>query len=146
MDTPTLAQQLVSFMAPFLPYLLKGGKLAAKKAFETLGEQFSEESWEQAERLWNKLRPRVETKPAAREAAQDVAANPNDTDAQAALRLQLKKLLAEDSALAVEIARLLRQTGATGTVVTAMGNRSVAIGGDASGSTIITGDENKLNP
>ncbi len=54
----------------------------------------------------------------------------------------LKKLLPEDPALAAEAARLLA-SAAPGGNVTASGERSVAIGGDASGSVIITGDNNK---
>ncbi|MDN5271213.1 hypothetical protein QTO31_04445 [Chloroflexus sp. MS-CIW-1] len=82
----------------------------------------------------------MEARPAALEAAQDAAAHPDDEDALAALRLQLKKLLAEDDSLAQELARLLPQSGPAGQTVIASGNRSVAIGGNASGNVIITGD------
>lgn len=33
-DIAQLAAQTAAFLAPFLPYLMKGGKIAAKKAFE----------------------------------------------------------------------------------------------------------------
>jgi hypothetical protein len=82
----------------------------------------------------------VEAKPAALEAAQDAATHPDDEDTLAALRLQLKKLLAEDEALAQELARLLPRSGPAGQTVIASGDRSVAIGGNASGNVIITGD------
>lgn len=142
MDVQALAQQLVTFLSPFLPYLLKAGE----KAIEKVGEKFGEAAWEKAQALWDKLHPKIEAKPAAQEAAADVAQNPQDEDAQAALRLQLKKLLAEDTALAEEVARLLAGVDAgRGNTVIASGNRSVAIGGSVSGSTIITGDKNKLN-
>ena len=95
--------------------------------------------------LWDKLRPKVETRPAALEAIQDAADHPDDEDALAALRLQLKKLLAEDEALAKELAHLLAQARPAGQTVTASGNRSVAIGGSVSGSVIVTGDRNKIN-
>jgi len=68
----------------------------------------------------------------------------SDEDALAALRLQLKKLLEADAALAQELARLLEQARASGQTVIAGGNRSVAIGGDASGSVIVTGDRNRV--
>jgi len=42
--------------------------------------------------------------------------------------------------LAQELARLLPQSGPAGQTVIASGNRSVAIGGNASGNVIITGD------
>lgn len=103
MDVTVLVKDVIPFLAPFLPYLLKAGEKAAEEAGEKLGEA----SWERAKALWGRLRPKVEAKPAALEAAQDVAAQPDDEDAQAALRRQLKKLLAEDQALAAEVARLM---------------------------------------
>lgn len=86
----------------------------------------------------------MEAQPAALEAAQDAAAQPDDEDAQAALRRQLKKLLAADEALAAEVTRLWEETKAAGVTVSATGQRSVAIGGSVSGSIIITGDRNRV--
>lgn len=137
MDPQTLAQQIVPFLASFLPYLLKAGE----KAIEKAGEKSGEAAWEKAQALWGKLRPKIEARPAAQEAAADVAQNPQDEDAQTALRLQLKKLLAEDAALAEEVARLWSEAQAAGVTVTAAGDRSAAIGGSVSGSTINTGDQ-----
>jgi predicted NACHT family NTPase len=142
---PQLPAQLVQLLALHLPYLLKGLKLAGQEAAGKLGEQASEQAFEQAKALWDKLRPKIEARLAALEAAQDAAAHPDDEDALAALRLQLKKLLAEDQALAQELARLLPQSGPAGQTVIASGDRSVAIGGSVSGSVIVTGDHNKIN-
>jgi len=142
---PQLPAQLMQLLAPFLPYLLKGVKLAGQEAAKALGEKAGEQGFEQAKALWEKLHPKVEARPAALEAAQDAAAHPDDEDALAALRLQLKKLLAEDPALAQELARLLPQSGPAGQTVIASGDRSVAIGGSVSGSVIVTGDRNKIN-
>jgi len=86
----------------------------------------------------------VEARSAALEAAQDAAAHPDDEDALAALRLQLKKLLAEDDSLAQELARLLEQARTAGQTVIASGDRSVAIGGNVSGSVIVAGDKNTV--
>jgi hypothetical protein len=84
----------------------------------------------------------VEEKPAAQEAAEEVAARPDDDDALAALRLQLRKLLEEDQQLASDLTRIWEEAQAANVVhVTASGERSVAVGGDVSGSTIITGDQ-----
>jgi hypothetical protein len=52
-----------------LPYLLKGVKLAGQEATKKLGEKASEQGFEQAKALWEKLRPKVEARPAALEAA-----------------------------------------------------------------------------
>jgi len=140
MDITALAQGLVAFLAPFLPYLLKTGKEAGKEAAKKIGEQFSEDAWERAKALWGKLRPKVEVKPAAQEAVQDVATAPDDADAQAALRLQLKKLLAEDQALAAEVTQLWEEAMAVGVTVIASGERSVAAQ-KIEGSIIVTGDQ-----
>jgi hypothetical protein len=91
-----------------------------------------------------KLKPKVEAKESALEAAQDVAQSPEDEDAQAALRVQLKKLLTEDQSLAEEVSQWLEQGKAAGINVFAAGDRSVAIGGNVDSSTIVTGDQNKV--
>jgi len=145
MDYPQLSAQLVQFLAPFLPYLVKGLKLAGQEAAKKLGEKTGEQGFEQAKALWDKLRSKMEARPAALEAAQDAAAHPDDEDSLAALRLQPRKLLAEDESLAQEMTRLLEQARASGKNVTASGDRSVAIGGDVTGSVIVTGDRNKIN-
>jgi len=121
---PQLPAQLVQLLAPFLPYLLKGVKLAGQEAAKKLGEKAGEQSLDHAKALWEKLRPKVEARPAALEAAQDTAAHPDDEDALAALRLQLKKLLAEDESLAKELARLLEQVRAARQTVTASGEHT----------------------
>jgi len=138
MDITVLAKDLVAFLAPFLPYLVKVGEKAAEEAGKKLGG----DAWDKARALWGKLRPKVEDKPAAQEAVADVAAAPQDEDVQAALRQQLRKILAEDEALAAEVARLWEEAKATGVTMIASGERAVVISGDVSGSTIVTGDQN----
>ena len=94
--------------------------------------------------VWARLSGKLTGKPAAQEAASDVAAEPADEDARAALRVQLRKLLADDPDLQRELAGVLKAAESAGTItvtVTASGERSVAIGGDANGNTIITGDQ-----
>jgi len=140
MDISALASSLTTALGPLLPYLLKAGE----KAAEETGKAVAGQSWEWTKSLWTKLKPKVEAKPAALEAAQDVAHAPEDEDLQAALRVQLKKLLTEDQSLAEEVSRWLDQGKAAGIIVTASGERSVAIGGDIKGSTIVTGDRNKV--
>jgi hypothetical protein len=103
-DPNEIVRQIVQFLAPFLPYLLKAGEKAAEEAGRKLGAA----AWEQAQALWARLRPKVEARPALKEAVADVAANPQDEDALAALRLQLRKLLEEDPALQEEVRRLMQ--------------------------------------
>ena len=139
MDISALASSVTTALVPLLPYLLKAGEKAAEETGKTVAGQ----SWEWAKSLWTKLKPKVEAKPAALESAQDVAQSPEDEDAQAAFRQQLKKLLTEDQSLAEEVSHWLEQGTATGINVSAIGERSVAIGRDVKGSTIVTGDQNK---
>ena len=140
MDIALIAGSLTTVLVPLLPYLLKAGE----KAAEETGKAVAGQSLEWAKSIWAKLGPKVEAKEAALEAAHDVADAPEDEEAQIALRRQLKKLLTEDQSLAAEVSRWLEQGKATGNIVTASGERSVAIGGDAKGNTIVTGDRNKV--
>lgn len=136
--------QLSQFLAPLLPYLLKGGMELAKSAAGELGKKLSADAWDGLKRLAEKIQQKTKAKPALQEALTDAQNAPDDEDAIAALRLQLRKLLSEDQALAAEIARLWDEAKAAGVTVTASGDRAVAIGGNVSGSTIITGDNNKV--
>jgi hypothetical protein len=140
MDIGALASSVTTALVPLLPYLLKAGE----KASEETGKAVADQSWEWAKSLWTKLKPTVEAKPAALEAAQDAAQTPDDEDARVALRVQLKKLLTEDQSLAEEVSRWLEQGKAAGINVSAIGERSVAIGGNVNSSTIVTGDQTKV--
>jgi hypothetical protein len=129
---------LTAFLAPFLPTLVRAGEKAVEKAADAV----SDEAFTYARALWEKLKPGVDAKPAAKEAAEEVAARPEDEDALAALRLQLRKLLEEDTQLAGDLAAIWQKAEAANVVqVTASGERSVAVGGDVTGSTIVTGDQ-----
>ena len=139
MDIAVLASSLTTVLVPLLPYLLKAGEKAAEETGKTVAVQTLD--WGKS--LWSKLKPKVEAKPAALEAVQDAAQAPGDEDLQAALRVQLQKLLTEDQSFAEEVSRWLEQGKAAGINVSATGERSVAIGGNVKGSTIVTGDQNK---
>src|SRR5215213_2609039 len=138
MDIVALASSVTTALVPLLPYLLKAGE----KAAEETGKAVAGQSWEWAKSLWTKLKPTVEANPGALVAAQDVAQAPEDHELQTVLRVQLRKLLTEDQSLADEVSRWLEQGKAAGINVSAIGERSVAIGRDFTG-TINTGDQNK---
>ncbi len=144
MDPATIAAAVVAFLAP---YLAEGGKAVAKKAGEA---------------LWEAVKQRLQGKPAAEEALRDLETAPQDEDAQAALRLQVKKALAADPGFLSELARLLEEAEkeapgavyratlqgsgaiAQGPGAVAAGEGGVAIGGDVKGSVIVTGDHNEV--
>jgi hypothetical protein len=140
MDITIMAKEITAFLAPFLPDLVKMGGKAVEGASKKLGEDVLES----AKALWGKLRPEVEAKPAAQEAVKDLIAAPKDEDAQAALRFQLKKILADDQNLADEVSRLWEEANASNVRANAAGERSVAIGGNVNGSVIVTGDSNQV--
>jgi hypothetical protein len=127
---------LAAFLAPCLTFLLDTGRDVADRAASTLGEK----GWGRAKELWARLAPTISDHPAAEEAATDLAAAPDDPEARAALAWQLRKLLASDQALLSDVEGIWAAAVAERTVI-AGGARSVAIGGDVTGSTVITGDQ-----
>ena len=107
--------------------------------------------------LWESVKRKFDSKPAAKEALSDLLTSPADADLQAAFRVRLKKLLVEDATFAVQLSDLLEAAGtqynaalqgngaiAQGDGATAVGKGGVYIGGSARDDTIITGDENKV--
>ena len=139
-----LAGQLVQILTPFLPYLVKASEGVGSKAAQVVQDQ----GWDLAKKVWDRLGARVETRAAAQEAAADLAAQPSDGDAQAAMRVQLRKLLADEPGLHKELEALIKSAQGSGNVtnVTVSGDRSVGIGGNVSGGTIITGDQGAPRP
>jgi hypothetical protein len=110
MDPATLATTATSLL---LPYIAKGGKLALDKISEEMPETLG--------KLWGAISKRFADRPAAIEAAKDLAQKPDDTDNQEVFIVQLKKALKEDE----EFAKLL-----TGLVEQAKSDSSIHIGGD----------------
>jgi tetratricopeptide (TPR) repeat protein len=137
MDLVALTHTIATTLAPALPYLLKAGAKAGEEASKKIGA----DAWEWTKDLWRRLQPRVESKPTALQAAQDVASSPNDGDAQAILAAHLKKLLSEDPQLAAEAEDWFGKAKAAGVIAIASGERSVAVGRDVRESNIITGVE-----
>ena len=147
---------LVRLLAPCLPGLMGAGKALGQKAAEKaaekageaagqkVGEKVGEQSAVQAGKIWQRLWPKVEKKAAAKEAAEDVASDPNDADAVAALRQQLKKILAGDAVLAAEVEGLLKEAEAeAGNRMQVQGDGNQVIGsmsGNAKAVGSVTGD------
>jgi hypothetical protein len=144
MDTGATAAGLVSVIAPFLKGFMGGVRDEAEEAGEAAGGKLRAF----AARIWRSLEPDVERTPAALQAAQEVADQPDDEDWQAALRVQLRKLLEEDPALAEELASTLdegRREGVVADVVIHGDIRAdhggVAAGRDISGDLHTSGGE-----
>ena len=135
MDLPTIIQHTVEHLAPALPFLLDAGHGAAKK----LGEGGVGAASSVAQRLWNFLRPSAEAaQPALIDVAKDVAATPEDKDAQSALRHQLKKLLEAQPALQTELQNILGSTAIQQNTVAVSGTGAIGVGGSISGGSVST--------
>lgn len=130
MDIALLAQALVSLLTPILPLLVKLGE----KGIEEIGKKMGESTWEFAKKIWKKLSPKLSSRPASKEAVKDVSKNPKDEDAIASLRLQIKKILAENTSLAQELYLQL------GDIQSAA--RNINVSGNVYGSTFVTGNDN----
>lgn len=132
---------LTTFLTPFLPFLLKVGEKATQEAGKKFGEGFGASAWEKAKALWTKLQPKVEAKPIAKGAVEELAKFPNDADAKETLQKQLKKLLDEDKNLADEIARLMQEDSEVISKVVNTFNQTIS--GSDNVAQNIAGDGNK---
>jgi hypothetical protein len=139
MDLTLLAKELAVFLAPFTPYLVSSGEKAVTKIVEKVGE----DSWQKIKSMWSKLAVKLEAKPAALEAINDLAAEPSRQQAQTVFAWQVEKVLSQDQRLVAELGILLEQamSSAKGPVI-ASGERNVVGGRDIKDSVIITGNQN----
>jgi hypothetical protein len=125
MDPTTLNLITANAVALLSEYLSKAAETVLPKA---------------ADHLYNAIKTRLEKKPAAKEAVEDLEKSPKDPDAQAVVRVQLKKTLTEDDDFAQEIKKLVEQVKEIGGESAVRANdRGVAAGRDISG-TVLTGD------
>ncbi|WP_414581546.1 hypothetical protein [Scytonema sp. PCC 10023] len=126
---------LTSFLAPFLPFLVKSSEAAAKEA----GKQFGSDAWIRAKSIWTKLLPKMQAKEAAREAFEDLAEEPQNETLKTIFRLQLEKLLKTDEALAKTISQLIDEDSESVANVirisqTVSGEKNVTIGQQTGGN------------
>jgi len=101
MDPATITMIVGSLVSLLTSALIKAGKSFADKI--KIGEKLGEVVGEKAATLYEQLTK----KEAIQDAVQDIVSNPEDEDAQGQLRVQLKKLLAEDTAFAESLTKLL---------------------------------------
>ncbi len=132
-DVTTLAAGAVAALVPALPMLVDVGKGAAGE----IGKRTVGKVSDAALGIWHLLRPKVDASPVLAEAVTDLAQSPDDEDAQAALRVQIRKALTADPELAAQLQRVMEnsQTSVTQTVV---GSGNVVAGRDMKGNTITT--------
>lgn len=105
----------------------------------TLGTAAADATVSLGRRILAKILHRTPQRAPLETAVTDLAADGQDPDAVAALRLRLRKILTQNPQLIAELAEMLppaRQASATG-------DRSVAIAGDSS-APISTGDHSPI--
>lgn len=141
LDLSQLAAQIGPILAPFLPYLLKGVKKAGEKAFEKAGEKLTETGWEKAGKIWGKIRPVAEKKPATLETLAKVSEHPEDPKSETVLEWSIQELLRDmPDEILVDLKQIVNE--GTNTINLASGDRSIAINGGVENSVINSGDIN----
>ena len=111
LEIAALATTTVKIVAPALRYLLsRAGKRAADQAADDIGN----EAWEAAKRVWGTIGPKVEANPATKDAARDLAIDPEDGELRTALEQQLLSILHNDRRLAQRLdqdVRIIQNAG-----------------------------------
>ena len=100
MDIGTLAASIVAVLAP---YLAKAGEEFAKEAGKIASTKITA--------IYQIIKDRFHNQPVTSAALAELEAAPDDVDAQAALRLQLKKQMEADPTFADSLHQLLRDMG-----------------------------------
>jgi hypothetical protein len=116
MDPATTSAVVSTVLSVLIPYLQKAGDKFAEEIGKSIPENVG--------KLYDAIKQRFSKKPIALETMDDLEKKPNDPDLQAALRVQLRKLLDEDAAFAEELRALLSQ--GSGISISQTGSGSVA--------------------
>jgi hypothetical protein len=121
--------------------VVKAAGAFGEKVFEQVTDAAAEDTAGLGRRLLGRLiRGRATAEESAvATAAQDVVAAPDDADAEAALRLKVRRLLESEPDVVAEVRELLRSAPSTATAsALAIGERAAAVTGNQ--NTVITGD------
>ena len=117
---------LTGLLSAALPFLMKMGD----KAAESAGSKMGTDAWEMAKKIWDKLHPKVQTKPEVMKAAEAVAESPEDEDCREFLQKKLTKLLNEDPDLVAAIAQIAQANPEAAATVGSQFNQTNTITGD----------------
>lgn len=140
MADQSVVAAVAALLMPFLPELTTAGEEAAK----VVGRKAGETACRFAVKLWQLIWPKAQSDPEMNQAVQEALQSPRDEDRLMALEECLQKLLARDHELAQKLSQIVAEARQAGAVTMASGERSVAIGRDVSGGTIVTGDGNAV--
>lgn len=131
--------EIVAVATAAVPYVTAAVAAYGGAVLSRIQEAAADVTVDAGGRVLRRLLQRDESAPAIEAAVRDLAADPADEDRLAALRLQIRKALAEDDQLAADISRIVN--GATTTII-ASGKRSVAA--HTITGPVVTGDNNEI--
>lgn len=152
MDPISFAPLALSAWNLIVPYAKRLGAKLVEKAGESLPDV--------VDKLWDAVKEKMESRAETKELPADLVAAPEDQAVQDAFQYQLKKLLENDEAFAYQLEILVNQAQQAaanmntmeGDGAMAQGDHSVAagkggiyVGGNVSGSNLITGNQNIVN-
>ncbi|MCT7970743.1 hypothetical protein [Laspinema olomoucense] len=141
MLNPQLISTVINILRPHLPTLIAAMGTVGNGTLTAVGEAVPQK----VQQLWGKMIGALTRKPAAQEAATDLATAPDDPDLQAAFRVQLKKVLEADPVLAEEIASWLaeqpEEIAQTSIQQTTIGNQNQTIGQVSGSRNKVVGTE-----
>ena len=130
----TVAASAIVILAP---YLVKAGESFAEKAGEKLAEK--------AGALYQAIKNKFKSDNDAEQTIALVEAKPDSKARMSALEEILTEKMKEDPNFAATINRLVEEAKeADSRKVLVFGERNIAVGGNVSGSTLITGDSNQV--
>ena len=139
MDITLISKMVIDILSPALPFLLKVGENVTSDAAKKIGS----DSWRRASEIWNQLSTNHSSGEKFKEACKDYLEDVKDPDAEAALRLSIKKILNEDRELLSHLShKFENQSGINKTVTSS--NSSISAGENIIGSKIVIGNRNRV--
>ncbi len=137
MDFSQLANDIVTYAAPALPYLVQVSEKALDVFKGTVGKKLGERGAKLLFALWDKVGDKLTSPKAAMDPARRLAAYPYDESAKQEFRDQVLAHLREDPGWAEEVSGIVVQCKELNITVTVNGDIVV---GDKVGGNKITGD------
>ncbi|MER5265584.1 hypothetical protein ABTZ99_26235 [Actinosynnema sp. NPDC002837] len=135
-----MSAEIAELANAVVPYVTAAAGAYGSAVLTKLQEQSADATVRTGGSLLRRLLGKEKSAPALEAAVLDLAEDTEDPDRQGALRLQIRKLLAEDEELRAEISDVLKSAGVT---VTASGDRAVAAEA-ITDSVVSTGDDAQI--
>ena len=146
MDFAQIAATTVTWISPFMPYLLEPLKASGKKFADFLAENGGKVAWETALDVWNKVFKKTDKDPKIKGAAMMLSAEPSDQTFQAVLAKALATQLENDPSLAKELVKVFGGEEAVQKIIANNGSRIEKVVQEMTGGgTQIVSADNKSN-